>query len=86
MPRDKFQFIALCAVDIVGAIIDRPAVQCYEFAENQCEYENSSARALGERPYIHNRKSSINCNLYGWEGRWRFVDRWCFFGYNSTGR
>ena len=32
-------FIALCAVDNVGAATRRPAVQCYEFAENQCKYE-----------------------------------------------
>ena len=32
-------FIALCAVDNVGAAIRRPAVQFYECAETKCEYE-----------------------------------------------
>ena len=42
-------FIALCAVDNVGAAIRRPAVQCCEFAENQCEYFKFY-RAGGESP------------------------------------
>ena len=42
----------------VGAIMDRPAVKCYEFAETQCEYENYPARALSERPYIFLRNIS----------------------------
>ena len=34
----KFQFVAQSIDDIVGADIIRPAVQCCDFAENQCEY------------------------------------------------
>ena len=35
----KLVFIAGCAVDNVGAIIDRPAAQCHEFALDLGEYE-----------------------------------------------
>ena len=34
----SYEFKLMC-VDHVGAIMDRPAVQCFEFAETQCEFE-----------------------------------------------
>ena len=35
----KFQFMAQCSVDTVGAIIDRPARKFYEFALGFGKYE-----------------------------------------------
>ena len=32
-----FSFVGKCIVDIVGEIIDRPAIQCNVFAETQCK-------------------------------------------------
>ena len=32
-----FPFVWKCTVNIVGAIIDRPAIQCNVFAETQCK-------------------------------------------------
>ena len=50
---DKLSFMVASAGDIVGAIIDRPAVQCCSFAGNFSEFVQPAARALSERPYIH---------------------------------
>ena len=36
---EKLEFIGQCAIASVGAIIDRPAVHPFEFAESQCEHE-----------------------------------------------
>ena len=48
------------SIDTVGAIINRPAVQSYEFADIQCEYATSVCRAVNDRPYIRNRNHSAN--------------------------
>ena len=48
---------------IVGAIINRPAVICYDFAENPCEYEDFYCRADIIRPYIRYRNELRNYNL-----------------------
>ncbi|MBR4290168.1 MAG: hypothetical protein IKT52_05950 [Oscillospiraceae bacterium] len=50
----KLMFIALCAVNNVGAAIGRPAVQCCEFAENQCEFVTFLC-AGGGSPPLHSK-------------------------------
>ena len=49
-------FVGQCGVEIVGAIINRPAAQCLEFAGNQCEFKRFFVRADNIRPYVHHRK------------------------------
>ena len=46
-------FVVPCAVDYVGAIIDRPAHKCCEFARTDAKTQHFPARALDKRPYIH---------------------------------
>ena len=60
----KFQFIVQCAVDTVGAIIDRPRRETLRIRIGFRRIRNSlPLRALDKRPYIHHRDNSININL-----------------------
>jgi len=53
--RKIIVYAAQCNGVNVGAIIDRPAVQCRHFAGNCGESALPAARALNERPYIDKR-------------------------------
>ena len=55
----------LSSGDIVGAIIDRPAVQCHRFAGNCGESALPAAWALNERPYIHAITVCAKTIIYG---------------------
>ena len=51
--KRKLELKALCSLEVVGAVTDRPRREMYEFALVPGEFATFCRRALNERPYIH---------------------------------